>query len=197
MTLLVCVGCEKPYKAPFNPTRADIRCDCGQQRVLPSQAKQRKPLKAVSDRRQRENVAKGKPVNATASRRQPDRDWIAARAKVEAEGCCRVCGVDVLDLLVAAHITGRVSDRLTLDGEPVETRKWKVEPDRIVTLCRSRDRVKGCHEKYDDHELSILSVLHLHEQIQAVRDAGGLELARKRTAPTDYAASGVAEVRAA
>lgn len=184
MGRLICTECEHVNDAKFGVKAMD--CDrCG---ALATTAfnQSRSELRQVSEKRQAANVAKGKPANATPSRRQPDRDWSAARAKVEAEGCCRVCGVDVLSLLVAAHTIGRECDRLTLDGEPVSTKRWPVEPDRIVTLCRSRGEVKGCHEQYDDHELSILSVLHLHEQVQAVEDAGGIELARKRLSPTDY-----------
>jgi hypothetical protein len=42
------------------------------------------------------------------------------------------------------------------------------------------------HRAYDAHELDILHVLTLEEQVQAVRDAGGIENARKRLCPSLY-----------
>ena len=48
--------------------------------------------------------------------------------------------------------------------------------DNIVPLCRD------CHTEYDQHRLDLLPFLTLPEQIAAVRQAGGIALAYRRTA---------------
>lgn len=108
------------------------------------------------------------------------RDWIAARAKVDATGCCRVCrsrkGVE------AAHVVGRRADRFDLDGTPAERGEvLTVEPVRIVPLCGPATDFDTCHGKYDRHELDLLPYLDIEEQTQAVRDAGGIVTAYRRT----------------
>jgi hypothetical protein len=76
----------------------------------------------------------------------------------------------------AAHVIGRANDRpKNLEG----TRLW-VDPDAVIPLCRDH------HTAYDSHELDVLAVLTLEEQLRAVEDAGGIELARVRTCPTAY-----------
>lgn len=92
------------------------------------------------------------------------RDWTAARAKVEAEGKCRVC--KTTSGLQAAHVVGRKHD--PKDG--------KVRPEDIIPLCLT------CHAAYDARGLDILAYLTYEEQAAAVRLVG-LERARKRTAP--------------
>lgn len=106
----------------------------------------------------------------------PKRLWHLAREKVEFEGCCRLCGQT--GDLQAAHVLGREHDRK--DGGRVLI----VNPDRIVPL--GGDFGCDCHGKYDRHEVDLLPALTLAEELQAVRDAGGLELARRRLAPTAY-----------
>lgn len=51
--------------------------------------------------------------------------------------------------------------------------------DNVVPLCGGPD---GCHGAYDRHELDLLPYLTLPEQIAAVRQAGGIALAYRRTA---------------
>ena len=99
------------------------------------------------------------------------RDWSAARAKVEAEGRCRAC--KRLGRVEAAHVIGRASDART-------GALRVVHQDSVIPLCST------CHYEYDAHERDVLPLLTLDEQVQAVRDAGGLELARVRTAPLAY-----------
>ena len=118
----------------------------------------------------------------------PVRDWDDARAKVHLEGQCRKCGaMDVA--LEAAHVIGRKLDKLNAYGQPhttgtktssSERPTWHVHSSRIVPLCQP------CHALYDSHEIDLLPVLFLHEQMQAVRDCGGIEAARRRVAPLAY-----------
>ncbi|HEX6024382.1 MAG TPA: hypothetical protein VFZ00_20505 [Solirubrobacter sp.] len=90
------------------------------------------------------------------------RDWLAAQDK-RAQGC-RVCGNAYVEL---AHVIGRARDE----------RRGKVavvNKDSVVPLCREH------HQMYDAHRLDLMGVLTVSEQAQAVLDAGGLELARRR-----------------
>ncbi len=104
-------------------------------------------------------------------RSQPKRDWTHARAKVEAEGACRVCGSPNVE---AAHVIGREHDPelQELDGTPFVR---VVLPEAVVPLCREH------HTAYDHHELDLLPHLNLEEQERAVKDAGSIALAYKRT----------------
>lgn len=127
-------------------------------------------------------------------RSQPLRDWSAAREKVEREGHCRVMNDPVTCVprsgedkcgwpLEAAHIVGREHDKkqFGMDWDLVTGQTiWHVDPDRIVPLCLKH------HRMYDRHELDLLPYLTVEEQAQAVLDAGGIELARRRTAPLVY-----------
>lgn len=102
------------------------------------------------------------------------RDWSQAVEKVRREGGCRVCGSEDVQ---AAHIIGR-----KCDVEMVGPRGGKyllVHPDAIVPLCGEWFGV-GHHQQYDNRELDLLSHLHLHEQVRAVEDAGGILSALKR-----------------
>lgn len=103
----------------------------------------------------------------------PKRIWKDARAKVEAEGRCRVC--HITRGLQAAHITRREFDR----PKPGQKTRW-VDPDSIVPLC------PPCHRSYDAHELSILAHLTHAEQVRALEDMNTIEAVRKRTDPLDY-----------
>lgn len=104
------------------------------------------------------------------------RDWSAARAKCDQQGC-RICGLPA----EAAHTIGRVHDKqhavaVQNDGRRIGV-LW-VHPDRIVPLCGPTPG--GHHGQYDRGELDLLPHLTLPEQLQAVADAGSIELARKR-----------------
>lgn len=94
------------------------------------------------------------------------RDWANARAKVEREGRCRVCGSS--EMLQAAHTVGRRHQDVK-DGSKV-----LVKADAVVPLCLP------CHEAYDARNLDLLPYVGLWEQVCAVEAAGGIELARKR-----------------
>lgn len=93
------------------------------------------------------------------------RNWKEARAKVDAEnGRCRVCGAPNAE---AAHVIPRslapgVGNNMSADN--------------IVPLCRD------CHTEYDHHRLSLLEYLGMAEQVAAVRSAGSIALAYRRTA---------------
>lgn len=87
-----------------------------------------------------------------------DRDFSKARAKVDAEGCCRRCGSR--DGLAAAHVAYRRFD-------PQVTRSLAVVmPDDVVPLCLV------CHSRYDAHELDILPYLSLREQARCAYHLG-------------------------
>jgi hypothetical protein len=114
---------------------------------------------------------------------QPRREWKWARAKVEAEGVCRMNGRhgQCLGKLEAAHIIGREHDYpVPVIGGMGAISHYEVQPFAVVPLCTKH------HKAYDAHEVDLLPHLTLDEQMQAVKDAGGLELARRRTAPLAY-----------
>ena len=94
------------------------------------------------------------------------RNWKEAREKVDLEGKCRSCGL-VGSRLEAAHLWPR-------------SRGGLQEPDGIVPLC------PDCHRLFDSHRLDLLSVLNLIEQVELVRQAGGIETARIRVLPSEY-----------
>lgn len=120
-------------------------------------------------------------------RKQPKRDWREARAKVEQEGACRMaevacpttrgcdCGDECMyecwGPLEAAHVMGREHDKES---------GYRVLPDRIFPLCTNH------HRAFDRHELDALPYLTPAEQLQAVRDAGGIALALRRISGRDY-----------
>lgn len=81
------------------------------------------------------------------------RNWKPLIEKVTDEGQCRYCGSG--GPLDPAHIWPR-----SLGGT--------MELSNIIPLCRT------CHTRYDGGQLDILPVLSLDEQIQAVREAGGI-----------------------
>ena len=103
------------------------------------------------------------------------RDWSEAIKKVEKEGRCRVCGHN--RFLGAAHVIGREHDAEVVGPKGGRTRF--VHPDSVVPLCGSFSDY-SCHELYDARRLDLLPYLNLYEQIRAVEDAGGIELARNR-----------------
>ena len=89
------------------------------------------------------------------------RNWKPMRAKVEEEeGVCRNCGGPHAQ---AAHVIPRSLipkvGHSHLDGE---------DPRNCVPLCD----VRGCHTRYDKHELDILPLLTREEQAYAVELVG-------------------------
>lgn len=93
----------------------------------------------------------------------------AARAKVEREGRCRVCGTEGVDRLDAAHVWDRSQGGPGFD-----------DPDAIVPLCSAIKGGAGCHDAYDAHELDLLPYMTTDEQVALVRYAGSIERARSR-----------------
>jgi hypothetical protein len=187
VTKVVCTSCGEVHKGPFQQrdfTDADRNCPCGGRRVLPSQAKSRKGLKQKSDRRQAEEESGARPKQRRApiKRSEPKRDWTDGRAKVEEEGCCRICKRSDRPL-EAAHVLGREHDepKTGADGWPLK--ELYVDPDRIVPACGPFPA--GCHGDVDMRRINLLQHLSLPEQIKAVEDAGGIEAARIRLAPVE------------
>lgn len=91
------------------------------------------------------------------------RDWTNARAKVETERGCRICGSR--ELVEAAHTIARRHD--ADDG--------LVDPDDIVPLCQTH------HQSYDKHELDLLPYLTHVEQAAAVSHVGIVSAMRRLT----------------
>lgn len=104
-------------------------------------------------------------------RSQPKRDWSDCQEKRESG--CRICGVWGVEL---AHTIGRAHDKPKTPGS--KTRY--VHPDSVVPLCPKH------HRAYDAHQLDLLPFLTLGEAVKATEQAGGIELARKRLAPSAY-----------
>lgn len=94
----------------------------------------------------------------------PRRDWSKARAKVEAEGRCRLQGPDCDGPLEAAHVTERSRD----DGP-------EVQPCDVWPACRFH------HARYDARRISILEVLTHEEQAAAVDKLGIVRALRRLT----------------
>lgn len=92
------------------------------------------------------------------------RDWSAARAKVESEIVCRVCGWS--GALDAAHIIPRSRISIGFGGEDARN---------IVPLCRS------CHASFDQGKLDVLPYLSRVEQAYAVELVGLYEAYRRTT----------------
>lgn len=92
-----------------------------------------------------------------------ERDWRDARAKVEREGCCRVCGARATAVKIeAAHTIGREHD--AKHGSKPDA-LW-VDPADVVPLCRDH------HGLYDARRLDLLPHLTSAEQAAAVRHVG-------------------------
>lgn len=91
-----------------------------------------------------------------------------ARAKVEREGACRVCGAPAR-ACDAAHVWNRSQGGRAFD-----------DPDAVVPLCSSFKGGPGCHQRYDAHRLDLLPYLTTDEQVALVRAAGSIERARSR-----------------
>jgi len=160
-------------------TRTAKACGCTQEPVMG--AKREKLCDHGNLFERSASASKHRPMQ----RKEPKRDWTDARAKVELEGRCRVCGWE--GDCEAAHIMGRKYD------EPAHsrTKTLYVNPLDILPLCGTVGDGAGsyrfgCHERFDAHELDLLPYLHPGEQTRAVELAGGIEAARKRLAPSAY-----------
>lgn len=95
------------------------------------------------------------------------RDWREARAKVDREAECRVCGTPYD--LQAAHVIGRSHD----------PSNGKVRPVDVVPLCGP------CHQRYDSRALSLLPYLTHDEQAAAVGHVGMVSAYRRTAATRD------------
>jgi hypothetical protein len=120
------------------------------------------------------------PRRRSPGRSEPERDWTDARAKVDEEGCCRICK-RTDKKLEAAHVLGREHDqpKVTADGRVLKT--LYVDPDRVFPACGPFP--DGCHGDADYRRINVLPYLTMEEQLRAVEDAGGIEPARIRLEP--------------
>jgi hypothetical protein len=116
---------------------------------------------------------------------EPKRDWSLAIAKVEEEGCCRICKRSDRKL-DASHILGREHDepKIGADGRPLK--ELFVHPARIIPACGPYPL--HCHGAQHRHEVDTLRYLTLDEQLMAVKDAGSIEAARIRLIPAPSSA---------
>lgn len=106
------------------------------------------------------------PFKSSKPSKKPRKDWALARAKVDAEGRCRVCGST--ENLQAAHLIGQAKQDHEVDGKII------VQPHSILPLCEPH------HRAYDAHCLDLLAYTTLVEQVAAVEAAGGIYLANRR-----------------
>lgn len=124
----------------------------------------------------------------------PQRYWTDARAKVEREGTCRVCGKRHGEVsgetpfrmvtLEFAHLLGRRYDATvaSLAAEAEEAGRLEhmlgdgfqlyVDPLDGVPLCGPAADSRSCHHRYDARTLDVLPYLTLAEQAAAVRHVG-------------------------
>lgn len=125
--------------------------------------------------------ASERPRRSRLKRLQPRRDWADARAKVEEEGSCRICKTSDRKL-EAAHVLGRQHDEPKVNKATGEILKeLYVHPDRIVPLCGPFP--EGCHGDVDYNRVNLVHNLTIDEQVQAVKDAGGIAPAWVKLAP--------------
>ena len=143
----------------------------------------RKPESVEKVRKQMQRGEQKRKPRKALKRTEPKRDWTDGRAKVEEEGCCRICKRSDCPL-EAAHVLGREHDepKIGADGWPLK--ELYVDPDRIVPACGPFPA--GCHGDIDMRRINLLHYLTLSEQLQAVKDAGGIEAARIRLAPVEH-----------
>lgn len=134
MTKLVCTTCGEVHKAPFRPERSDLECECGGRRVLPSQAKPRKPLRRVSEKREGEARRRG----STLRRGKGFEASKAQRDKVRGLTCLG-CGREE-------------SATLPIDPAHIWPRGKGGCDDAacVVPLCRT------CHRAFDQGALDLL-----------------------------------------
>jgi hypothetical protein len=129
----------------------------------------------------------GKAKSPWRRRNEPQRDWADARAKVEHEGCCRICKKSEAPgrPLEAAHVLGREHDEPKVSRTTGEIlQELYVKPERIFPACGPSPG--GCHGEAERNEINVLQFLTLEEQLQAVKDAGGIEAARIRLEPVTH-----------
>ena len=117
----------------------------------------------------------------------PDRFWDDARAKVDEEGCCRICKRPPAPgrPIEAAHVLGREHDEPMVSRSTGEIlRVLYVDPNRIFPACGPSPG--GCHGMAERKEINVLPYLTLEEELQAIRDAGSIEAARIRLEPVTH-----------
>lgn len=180
--LFVADGCGCQRDIGMTKARDPQRCEHGN---LYRYAKALRRSGASSGSEDRPSSKDRRPLRrARLKRSHLERDWVDARAKVAEEGCCRICKRSDRKL-EAAHVLGREHDepKLKLDptGELVPSKILHVEPDRIVPLCGPFP--EGCHGDVDHHRVNLVHHLTLEEQLQAVKDAGGIAPAMAALAP--------------
>lgn len=105
---------------------------------------------------------------------QPRRIW---NTDIDRDTPCRICGLQ--GRTERAHVSGRAYDRR-------QGKTRIVDPETVVPLCGPFGDSQACHTRVDRGEIDLLPYLTVEEQARAVSDLGGIELARKRLAPTDY-----------
>jgi predicted restriction endonuclease len=107
------------------------------------------------------------------------RDWTEARAKVDDEAQCRVCGKHEGVRYVDAN---GMWSRVRLEAAHLWQRSQggTENPNNIVPLCQD------CHRLLDAHRLNIGHVLTDEENAELTRQAGSIGSAYRRAYPIDY-----------
>lgn len=163
-------------------------CGCVHEQVLGKKRPKKCECGNVFERPQLEEARRERARNRPARRpSEPDRYWDDARAKVEHEECCRICKKPAAfgRPLEAAHVLGREHDEPRISpitGEPLK--ELYVHPNRTFPACGPFPN--GCHGDAEYRRINVLPYLSLEEQLQAVRDADGIEAARIRLAPVEH-----------
>jgi len=155
-------------------------CGCAQETFM---GQKREKTCECGNRFEKPGAAKARAERRSTSKRstEPKRDWSAARAKVEEEGCCRICEKTSDEVkLEAAHVLGREHDEPRTPGSKV----LFVNPLRIIPACGPFPA--GCHGDIDHNRINLVHYLTLDEQIQAVKDAGGIAPAFMELAPVSH-----------
>jgi len=187
MTRYATRDCDCPDVVTGHGGKRPDECPCGNRFLTEAQLRPPRPhtpLRSISKKRQEEIDAGERPhTGSTLKQKEPKRDWTDARAKVDHEGCCRICKRTDLPL-EAAHALGREHDEPKLGKDGWPTKELYVHPDRIIPACGPFPA--GCHGDVDHNRVNYLQYLSLAEQIKAVEDAGGIEAARIRLEPVEH-----------
>lgn len=115
------------------------------------------------------------------NRGQIKTDPSLGRDKVDAEGCCRICG-STSDLEMA-HTIGKAQQDIETVG-PRGGRQKFVPSDAVIPLCGPFPA--GCHGLHHKGELDLLPYLYLEEEINAARACGGLYAALIKLMPSEF-----------
>ncbi len=134
-------------KAPFRPEAPDYLCECGGRRVLPSQLKPRTPLRRVSEKREAEEAAIGRPQRRSSLKQ--GNGFAASKAQRDK--------VRLMPCLACGHGDDGFGFEEETGVDPAHL--WPRgkggcdSPDCVIPLCRK------CHRAFDQGELDLTARL--------------------------------------